>query len=171
MDRRAFIASGIAVAAIGTLGVKAQLAQADLPALLAQLTQFQGKTLTTQGVWSVSEVFQHCTLSIIGSMQGYPEAKSAVFQATVGQAAFQVFKAAGAMRHHLSEHIPGLSTLDKTLSNDEALAGLIAALSQFSQYQGPLAPHFAYGQLSHADYALAHQLHIRNHLQEFQLSV
>ena len=170
MDRRAFIVSGIAVAAIGTLGVKAQFAQADLPALLTQLAQFRGKTLSKQGEWSVSEVFQHCTLSVIGSMQGYPEAKSAVFQATVGQAAFAVFKAAGAMKHHLSEHIPGLATLDKTLSDDDALAGLIAALSEFSQYQGPLAPHFAYGQLSHADYALAHQMHILNHLQEFQFS-
>ena len=38
------------------------------------------------------------------------------------------------------------------------------AFADFAAYQGELQPHFAYGALSHADYARAHVLHLYNHL-------
>jgi len=48
-----------------------------------------------------------------------------------------------------------------------AVGGSIAALNDFDNYSGALKPHFAFGMLSKSDYALAHVLHINNHLQEF----
>jgi hypothetical protein len=39
-------------------------------------------------------------------------------------------------------------------------------VQRFQAYTGPLKPHFAYGDLSRSDYALAHVLHIANHQDE-----
>jgi hypothetical protein len=52
----------------------------------------------------------------------------------------------------------------------EALARLTTALQDFDGYNGALKPHFAFGTLSKSDYALAHVLHINNHLQEFAVT-
>ena len=43
------------------------------------------------------------------------------------------------------------------------------AIGRFTAHQGPLAPHFAYGALPTADYALAHTFHIANHQDEIVL--
>lgn len=167
MDRRKFLVSAAVVSVVGVTVGKAAIAQADLSKLLSDLESMQGKNVSSTGLWTPSEVFQHCAASIQGSMQGYPEHKSAVFQATVGKAALTVFQAVGAMRHSLSEPIPGMPALDTQLPFAQALTQLIASLQAFIEFKGPLKSHFAYGELSYADYALAHQLHIRNHLTEF----
>lgn len=167
MDRRKFLVSAAVVSVVGFSVGKAVTAQADLSKLLSDLEAMQGKNVSSTGLWSASEVFQHCAASIQGSMQGYPVHKSAVFQATVGKAALTVFQAVGAMRHSLSEPIPGMPAFDAQLPFAQALTQLIASLQAFIEFKGALKPHFAYGELSHADYALAHQLHIRNHLTEF----
>jgi hypothetical protein len=49
-----------------------------------------------------------------------------------------------------------------------ALQGLIDALLQFEQ-TASLQPHFAYGDLSAADFACAHRLHIEAHLQQISV--
>ncbi len=169
MNRRKFLVSAAALSLVGATVGKAAIAQADLAQLLAELQALTGKDVKTVGVWSASEVFQHCAASIQGSMQGYPEHKSAMFKATAGKAALTVFQAAGAMRHSLAEPIPGMPALDAQMPFHQALAQLISSLQSFIAFKGQLQPHFAYGELSHADYALAHQLHIRNHLNEFDI--
>ena len=45
-----------------------------------------------------------------------------------------------------------------------ALQRLQAAFARFASHNGALQPHFAYGSLSHAEYAQAHVLHLYNHL-------
>jgi hypothetical protein len=172
MDRRKFLAAAAVVTVAGGVvagGVvaKAAVAQADLAQLFADLQALQGKQVQSSGVWSASEVFQHCAASIQGSMQGYPVHKSAIFKASAGKVAFTVFQAAGAMRHSLSEVIPGMPVLDAKVPFAESLTQLLATLQMFIDFSGQLQPHFAYGELSYADYALAHQMHIRNHLGEF----
>jgi hypothetical protein len=114
--------------------------------------------------WSPAEVFNHCAQSIEYSISGYPELKPAWFRGSVGPLAFSVFAARGAMRHPLDEAIPGAAPLSQPATQAQALQRLRQALDDFAAYQGELQPHFAYGVLSHADYAQAHVLHLYNHL-------
>ncbi|SEM51578.1 Protein of unknown function [Stigmatella aurantiaca] len=74
------------------------------------------------------------------------------------------------MHHPLDEAIPGAPALVSGLPNEAALAELTSELKQFMDWQGELAPHFAYGELSKSQYDTAHYLHLRNHLREVQPS-
>jgi hypothetical protein len=114
--------------------------------------------------WSPAEVFNHCAQSIEYSISGYPELKPGWFRSSVGPLAFSVFAARGAMRHPLDEAIPGAAALNVPATQAQALQRLQQAFADFAAYQGELQPHFAYGALSHADYAQAHVLHLYNHL-------
>ncbi|MCU1716410.1 DUF1569 domain-containing protein [Pseudomonas sp. 5P_3.1_Bac2] len=132
------------------------------------LSQLQGQPLVSRQGWSPAQVFNHCAQSIEYSMQGYPELKPLWFRRSVGPLAFNAFAARGAMRHPLDEPIPGAAALDQPASVDQALARLQRAFSDFAEYAGKLQPHFAYGQLSHGEYAEAHVLHLYNHLSLLQ---
>lgn len=121
----------------------------------------------TRGAWNAAQVFAHCAQSIEYSMQGFPDLKPALFRATVGAAAAGVFAAWGQMRHDLAEPIPGAAPLDAGAPVGEALARLRRAFETFQTYNGPLRPHFAYGELPRGDYLFAHVLHLDNHLDEF----
>lgn len=114
--------------------------------------------------WSPAEVFNHCAQSIEYSISGYPQLKPGWFRSSVGPLAFSVFAARGAMRHPLNEAIPGAAPLNAPATQAQALQRLQQAFTDFAAYQGELQPHFAYGALSHADYAQAHVLHLYNHL-------
>jgi hypothetical protein len=118
--------------------------------------------------WSPAEVFNHCAQSIEYSISGYPELKPAWFRSSIGPLAFSVFAVRGAMRHSLNEAIPGAAALNSPASQVHALQRLQQAFADFAAYQGELQPHFAYGALSHAEYAQAHVLHLYNHLSLIQ---
>ncbi|SEU38206.1 DUF1569 domain-containing protein [Stigmatella erecta] len=172
MNRRTLLYSAIATPVVLALGVKtaAMARHGALSELLAQLQSLPADTLRGTGRWSASEIFQHCAQSIRFSRLGYPQARSALFQNTVGAAALNVFSAAGEMHHPLDEAIPGAPALVRGVPNDAALAELMSELKQFIAWQGALAPHFAYGELSRAQYDTAHYLHLKNHLSEVQPS-
>lgn len=171
MQRRHFLFAALATPLVIGTGVTAisHLRTFDLQMLLTQLQQLRGKNLHSTGQWSASEIFQHCTQSIQGSLTGYPLAFSPLFQHSVGPAALAVFRSAGAMRHNLAEMIPGATPLDTQLNAHTALDNLINTLSQFMQYEGQLAAHFAYGELDKTAYSAAHYLHIENHLREINV--
>jgi hypothetical protein len=169
MQRRTFLLGTTALIATGGLGLYAgkSLQSYDLTALLQQLLAWRGKEIRHSGVWSASEVFQHCAQSIAGSLEGYPEQKSPLFQQSVGKLALYTFQTAGAMRHPLSEPIPGMAVLNAQLPTAQALELLISQLERFMQSgDANLHPHFAYGSLSKTDYQAAHWLHISQHLSE-----
>ena len=128
------------------------------------LRTLEGKALVSVQGWTPAEVFNHCAQSIEYSISGYPELKPSWFRSSVGPLAFSVFAARGAMRHPLHEAIPGAAPLSEPTSQALALSRLQQAFSDFSQYQGELQPHFAYGALSHADYVEAHVMHLYNHM-------
>ena len=111
MQRRTFLIGTTALIATGGLGLYAgkALHSYDLTSLLQQLQALRGKEIRHSGVWSASEVFQHCAQSIAGSLEGYPEHKSLLFQQSIGKLALHTFQPAGAMRHSLSEPIPGMA--------------------------------------------------------------
>jgi len=99
---------------------------------------------------------------------GYPVMKSKIFRNYVGTLAFSVFQANGRMTHGLDEEIPG-EIVDLNNTNPaQARDRLIKSLELFSEYQESLHPHFAYGGLNKDQYALAHAMHVNNHLEEFR---
>lgn len=120
--------------------------------------------------WKMSAVLEHLAQSVDMSMDGFPESKSAVFQATLGSAAFAVFRLRGKMTHGLTDPIPGAPLLPQPEDWKPGVARLRTAVQRFQAYSGPLKPHFAYGALSRSDFALAHALHIANHQDEITVA-
>ncbi|RVU41984.1 DUF1569 domain-containing protein [Rheinheimera riviphila] len=173
MQRRTFLLGSTALIAVSGLGLAAgkALHTYDLATLLQQLQAFRGKEIKHSGAWSASEVFQHCAQSIAGSLDGYPEQKSPLFQLSIGKLALSTFQAAGAMRHPLAEPIPGMAVLNSQLPTAQALELLISQLERFLQNTDEmLQPHFAYGTLSKSNYQAAHWLHISQHLSELTVT-
>lgn len=173
MNRRQFLIGGSALAATAVVGVslrRATLSPADIGGLKAELAALRGRPLTTIAGWSPFKVFSHLAQSIELSMTGYPELKPPLFRQTAGPAAFFVFTTAGAMRHSLTEPIPGAEVIADDGDTDTALTRLLSALDMFSAHTGPLAPHFAYGMIDKNEYAQAHVMHVRDHLRMFDAS-
>lgn len=168
MNRRQFLKT-VAFTPIGLL-VGAKLVATIRPYPLQEMqTVLRGlrpDRLYSTGSWNVSQIFQHCAQSIRFSILGYPQQYSALFQHTVGAAALNVFNATGTLHHPLDEAIPGAPALNPELPNDVALRELMFELQQFIAWQGKMAPHFAYGNLSKAQYYGAHYLHLKSHLAE-----
>ena len=121
------------------------------------------------GAWPLPTVLEHLAQSIEMSLDGYPKPRSALFQNTVGAAAFAVFQWRGRMSHGLDEPIPGAPPLALPGDLTASVARLRAAIARFDGHSGALAPHFAYGRLDKAQYARAHTLHIANHQDEIVL--
>ncbi len=157
---------GVAAAGAGFWALPSGEAPGALSLAGAQrvLAELAGRDLVSLEGWSPAEVFNHCAQSIEYSLAGFPELKPAWFRASVGPLAFGVFAARGAMRHGLTEAIPGAAPLSEPASQAQALQRLQQAFGDFAAHRGELQPHFAYGALSHADYAQAHVLHLYNHL-------
>lgn len=173
MNRRQFLISGGVATAAVVAGVslrRATLPPADIPALMAELEALRGRALSTRKGWSPFKVFSHLAQSIELSMTAYPEHKSPAFQHTAGATAFFVFSTAGAMRHPLTEPIPGAPVIADNGDVEAALNRLLQALTIFSAYEGKLAPHFAYGALDKAEYAQAHVMHVRDHWRLFEVA-
>ena len=118
------------------------------------------------GAWPLSSILEHLAQSIEMSMDGFPQSKGALFQNTAGRAAFAVFRMKGRMSHGLDQPIPGAPSLAAGADWKPAAVRLRQAIVRFDSHAGPLAPHFAYGALAKADFALAHCMHIANHQDE-----
>lgn len=135
-----------------------------------RLSQAAVHALAPATAWNWSQTLEHCAQSIEFSLQGFPAPKSALFQNTLGAAAFNVFALRGRMSHNLAEPIPGAPALDaSTPDASAALARLRKAVQDFATHAGPLHPHFAYGALSRAQYEQAHAMHLANHLSAFDV--
>ncbi len=185
MKRRTVLASGAAVVVAAGLGMGLALRPPGSRTAARVQTLAQARAWVQslgalpaaamrQG-WPLAAVLEHLAQSIEFSMSGFPEPKPAWFQTTVGAAAFAAFKANSRMRHGLTEPIPGAPALAHLQTGIPANAAqaiattsarLLAAISAFEAHTGPLKPHFAYGFLSKPDHALAHALHMDNHLDE-----
>lgn len=175
MERRKFIkyvASGafLGVAGGGFYWLNAPRDQShlSLDLMLDKLDTISRSPLEAIGSWDASRTFHHLSQSVEFSMSGFPEQKSPIFQKTVGKLAYKVFSASGAMKHGLDEVIPG-EVINQGGQTQDAIIRLKKALLEFRCYDADLKPHFAYGHLDKDDYAIAHILHINNHLEEFRL--
>jgi hypothetical protein len=123
-------------------------------------------SVKTTGAWPLSAVLEHLAQSVEMSIDGYPQSKSALFQRTAGRAAFAVFRMKGRMSHGLDQPIPGAPSLSAGADWKDAAQRLRRAIARFEAHDGAFRPHFAYGALSKADYALAHSMHVTNHQDE-----
>ncbi len=174
MDRRQFIkiaavtGAGLGVGYFTVVGGNGY--PLTLERAVEQLNHLNGQNLMVTGEWDVAQICNHCAQSVEYSMLGFPEHKSEIFKQTVGTLAFSLFAAKGSMHHSLSEPIPGALRLPANQPIDSALARLKKSLMDFQMYQGQLAPHFAYGELSKADYVKAHVMHLNQHLSQISLS-
>lgn len=177
--RRHFIAqaagTGALLAAAGSAGctpgptLDRGLRLATLEEAAAELARLaRAQALESGTAWSWAQTLAHCAQSIEYSMSGFPQPKPALFQRSIGAAAFGVFSWRGRMTHDLTEPIPGAPTLDAAGDAAAALARLRAALDAFAQWSGPLQPHFAYGALDKPAYARAHAMHLANHFSAFR---
>jgi len=167
--RALMIAGGVAAAgAAGLLLARAGNTGAALTVdtALARIDALAKGAIASSGTWNPHQIFTHCAQSIEYSMSGYPAPKPKLFQDTVGAAAFAVFSTAGKMRHGLAEQIDGAPALEARTDAVEALGRLREAFLEFQRFDGPLAPHFAYGPLEKRQYEAAHVMHFYNHLDE-----
>ena len=176
MKRRQFIkaslVSGGAIIGVGTgafLLIEANSkASLTIDIALKVLDKLSNQNMLSVGAWNPYQIFTHCAQSVEFSMSKFPEHKSNFFKHTVGHLAFSIFSSKGKMTHKLSEPIPSAPILNKSVDSMLALNRLKKALIEFDSYQGELAPHFAYGELSKEQYQIAHVMHLYNHLQEIQ---
>lgn len=171
MQRRHFIShtSALAASAVLPSRLKAQVMRKvqNLSQAWLWLDQLEAAPdVKTSGMWPLSTVLQHLAQSIEMSMDGFPHFRSALFQSTVGAAAFTVFKLRGQMSPCLAEPIPGAPVLASSLAWRPAAIRLRSSITRFNAHSTPLKPHFAYGALSKSDYTIAHRLHIANHQDE-----
>ena len=163
-------APGVLVAADASAGDNARdLRFASLAEGLDELARLaQSGEPASYTTWNWAQTLTHCAQSIEFSMTGFPQPKSALFQNTVGAAAYEVFAWRGRMSHDLAEPIPGAPALDDVSDIVAAEARLRTAIQNFQQWQGELKPHFAYGELSKVEYELAHAMHLANHFSFFR---
>lgn len=142
----------------GTLSAPASLAAARswIAALGASVT-----ARSTRG-WPLPQVLQHAAQSVEYSLDGYPQPKPEWFQRSAGTLAYATFDRLGAMRHGLTEAIPGAPPLD-AVDLGAAAQLLLSALDRFEAHGGTLAPHFAYGALDKPAYTRAHLMHLADH--------
>ena len=120
----------------------------------------------SSGAWTLAQVLHHAAQSVEYSVRGFPQPKSAFFQATAGNLAFMFFDARGKMSHSLAEPIPGAPAIEASEALDAAIARALKSLRDFEAHSGPLAPHFAYGALDKTQYTRAHLMHLANHWTE-----
>jgi hypothetical protein len=171
--RRVLLRAG-GLAAVGVAGGAAYVAShrdhplaapqfADMATARRTIEQLRNAPMKTSTGWDLPRVLHHAAQSIHGSIDGYPQLKPAWFRASAGSAAFAVFSARGRMSHGLDEPVPGMPSLADGLALGPAIGQALDALDRFERHTGPLAPHFAYGNLSKADYARAHLMHLANH--------
>ena len=114
--------------------------------------------------WSLPQVLAHCAQSIELSLSGFPRMRSALFRSTAGRLAARTFVRRGYLHHDLQAAIPGAPALPAELTREAAVGRLREAVRQFRAHSGALAPHFAYGNVSRADYEKLHAMHAADHL-------
>ncbi|WP_328752850.1 DUF1569 domain-containing protein [Streptomyces sp. NBC_00285] len=120
--------------------------------------------LAPGSTWNLSQTVQHCAQTVRYSVIGYPVLKPALYRATVGRMAKQVFLRRGAMKHPLGAEIDGAPPLDPGLAVSDAAADLADAVAVFNGHTADHATHPAYGRCTHDEFAQLHAMHLSDHL-------
>lgn len=176
MNRRnvllGILASGVVAGTGGALwlGSSSNNRPLTINASLQALDKLMEEKTTTLGDWNLYQILTHCAQSVEFSMSGFPEHKPVIFKNTIGALAFSAFSEKGEMTHGLSDIIPGAPLIPKSEDNTTAYIRFRESMIKFRGYNGTLAQHFAYGQLTKLEYERAHAMHFYNHLLEIELA-
>lgn len=116
----------------------------------------------TVGKWSLGQICNHLTGSLVYSVEGFPVQLPWLIRKTLGPIFKRKVFQTGRMREgiKLPDHIlprPGLDARAEA----EALRG---ALLAYSRHTGPLAPHPMFGPLSRDEWTRLHCIHCAHHL-------
>jgi hypothetical protein len=170
--RALLLAGGLTAAGVGGAAAYA-ISQADHPIANPAFADIASAMRTLDGLrthalhatsgWDLAHVLHHAAQSIDYAIDGYPQPRPAWFRGTIGSAAFTMFSARGRMTHGLAEPIPGAPDIAPGQDLAGAVERVTQSLHRFEGHPGPLAPHFAYGALTKAQYARAHLMHLANH--------
>jgi hypothetical protein len=170
--RALLLAGGLTAAGVGGVAAYAVTqydhaiadpAFADIATAMRTLDRLRTQALHASSGWDLAHVLHHAAQSIDYSIEGYPQPKPAWFRGTVGSAAFAMFSVRGRMSHGLAEPIPGAPDIAAGQDLVAAVERVTQSLHRFERHAGPLAPHFAYGELTKVQYARAHLMHLANH--------
>ncbi len=118
--------------------------------------------------WSLPQTLVHCAQSIEYSIAGFPRARSRIFQIVFGHAIKRRFLRRGVMFHNRAAVLPGAPAIPPSVTRAEAFERLKRAVADFQAYDGALAPHFAYGPTTKAEYEALHAMHLADHLPAFE---
>jgi hypothetical protein len=131
--------------------------------VLAALEGIEGVEREIAGPWSLAQVLVHCAQSVEYSLTGYPKPRGWVVRRIIGPRVMAKFLRQGFLTHDRAAPIPGAPPLGApTLA--EAVTQLRTAITRFDAHDGPLAPHFAYGEVDKASYEKLHAMHVADHL-------
>jgi Protein of unknown function (DUF1569) len=127
------------------------------------LAAIEGLDGELDGPWSLAQVLVHCAQSVELSITGYPSPRGWVVRRLIGPRFMAKFLRQGFLTHDKAAPIPGAPSLgEPTLA--EGVARLRSAIAAFDAWDGPLAPHFAYGDVDKASYEKLHAMHVADHL-------
>lgn len=173
MNRRHFLIGTLVAGVSGSYVLtrpQRNLSELTIAKAVTTLDQLMHRSPKSVGKWDLAQIFNHCAQSVEFSMLGFPEHKPDWFKNSLGQLAFGLFAQRGEMTHNLSEPIPSAPELNPQADLDQAYIRLKSAMLTFSQYDDKLAQHFAFGQLTKAEYEQAHVMHFYNHLLQIEHS-
>ncbi len=128
--------------------------------VLAALETFR---LPLGTAWTEGQVLVHCAQSVEFSLTGFPKPRSLIVRKLFGPVVMRKFLKNGVMSHDLAAEIPGAPALGSP-SREEGIARLKKSIADFRAHQGPLKPHFAYGEVTREQYEALHSMHFANHL-------
>lgn len=166
----ATLIGGVTSGCQGTTAKERQLVFASLDEALVELNLLaSAQTLTSDAEWNWAQTLNHCAQSIEFSVIGFPKEESALFQRTLGVAAYEYFAWRGRMTHNIAEPIPGAPVLEPQADATVAADRLRKAIEAFQFWPAEFRPHFAYGYLTKAEYELAHAMHLANHFSMFHI--
>jgi hypothetical protein len=139
------------------------------PGALAEALERAERCVIETGptAWTLAQALAHCAQAIEYSMTGFPRARGRTFQALIGGRIKRRFLRRGVMFHNRAAAIPGADPISRALTRDAAMRRLRRAVEAFDAHAGPLAPHFAYGPTSKAEYEVLHAMHLVDHLSAF----
>ena len=138
-------------------------ATAKLSTSAEVLAALEGIDGEVDGPWSLAQVLVHCAQSVELSVSGYPSPRGWVVRRLIGPRFMARFLRQGFMTHDRAAPIPGAPALgEPTLA--EGIARLRSAITRFDAHEGPLAPHFAYGEVDKPSYEGLHAMHVADHL-------
>ena len=152
------------------LGSRSNNSPLTIDACLQTLDDLTRENIMTLGKWNIAQILVHCAQSVEFSMSGFPDHKSALFKNTLGKLAYTAFSEKGEMIHVLNEPIPGAPLIEGSEDTANAYRRFRESMVRFRSYTGPLAQHFAYGNLTKQEYERAYAMHFYNHLSEIELT-